>query len=73
MSSAPPPPGLPETDLLGRPLAPAERRLLASYAGLKALLAEDLPPAAAASVREAVAVLWQAVHGLALIADRPEV
>jgi hypothetical protein len=57
-------------DLLGRPLTPAETRLLAAYEALKALAAEDLPPNAAANVREALAALWQAVHGLMLTDER---
>jgi hypothetical protein len=63
----------PAVDLLGRPLSDSERRLLAVYAELKALERESLPPCAAANVREAVAVLWQVVHDLALAADRPDV
>ena len=60
-------------DLLGRPLTESERRLLETYEQLKALLALDLPPTAAANVREAVAALWQAVHNLLLTDDRPDV
>jgi hypothetical protein len=67
-----PAPG-PRTDLLGRPLTADEARLLEAYEGLKALLAHDLPPAAQANVREAVACLWQVVNDLALVSDRPDV
>ena len=62
---------LPAKDLLGRPLAPTEQRLLAAYEGLRALLQEDLPPSAAANVREAAAALWQVMNDLALVSDRP--
>jgi hypothetical protein len=60
-------------DLLGRPLTVAEQRVLAAYEGLKALLQEDLPPCAAANVKEAIATLWQVVNDLALTSDRPDV
>lgn len=60
-------------DLLGKKLTPAEVRLLAAYENLKALLHEDLPPCAAANVKEALAALWQVVHDLALVSDRPDV
>ncbi len=53
-------------DLLGRPLTPAEERLLAVYEELKALCGEDLPPNAAANVRAALALMHNAVNGLAL-------
>ncbi len=61
----------PAKDLLGRPLTPTEQRLLAAYEGLKALLHEDLPPSAAANVKEAAAALWQVMNDLALVSDRP--
>lgn len=63
----------PAKDLLGKPLTPAEQRLLAAYEGLKALLKEDLAPCADAAVKEAIACLWQAVHDLCLLEDRPEI
>jgi hypothetical protein len=65
----------PETrkDLLGKPLTAVEKRLLAAYDSLEALLALDLPPTAAANVREAVAALWQAVHNLLITDERPDV
>ena len=69
-SSAPSPAA---KDLLGRPLSGVEQRVLAAYEGLKALLKEDLPPCAAANVREAIATLWQVVNDLALVSDRPDV
>ena len=55
------------TDLLGNALTPAEERLLAVYEELKALAGEDdLPPTAQANVRAALALLHNAVNGLAL-------
>lgn len=63
---------LPTKDLLGRPLTVVEQRLLAAYEGLKALQNEELPPCAAANVKEALAALWQVVHELALNEDRPD-
>jgi hypothetical protein len=68
-----PNPPSPAKDLLGRNLTPAEKRLLAAYEDLKALLQEDLPPCAAANVKEALAALWQVVHDLALASDRPDI
>lgn len=54
------------TDLLGDPLTPSERRLLDVYTALKALCADDLEPIAAANVRAALALVHNAVNGLAL-------
>ncbi len=54
------------TDLLDRPLSADEERLLAVYEELKALCAVDLPPNAAANVRAALALMHNAVNGLAL-------
>jgi hypothetical protein len=54
------------TDLLGSPLTASESRVLGVYEELKALCAEDLPPNAAANVRAALALMHNAVHGLAL-------
>ena len=54
------------TDLLGSPLTADERRLLAVYDELKALCEADLPPNAAANVRAALALMHNAVNGLAL-------
>ena len=68
-----PPPTPAARDLLGRPLSGVEQRVLAAYEGLKALLKEDLPPCAAANVKEAIASLWQVVNDLALASDRPDV
>lgn len=78
LSEADPTPGFPPTpvpdrDLLGCPLDPVERRLLDVYARLTELAAEDLAPCVAANVKEAVAVLWQALNDLALTSDRPDV
>ena len=53
-------------DLLGRSLTSDEERLLAVYEELKALCSSDLPPNAAANVRAALALMHNAVHGLAL-------
>lgn len=69
-----PPPSHGTTDLLGRALTPTERRLLAVYDELLALLAQDdLPPSVAANLREAAATLWQVVNDLALPRPRPDV
>jgi hypothetical protein len=54
------------TDLLDRPLSPEEERLLAVYEELKALCAVELAPSAAANVRAALALMHNAVNGLAL-------
>jgi hypothetical protein len=54
------------TDLLGRELTADEARLLAVYGELKALCERDLPPNAAANVRAALALMHNAVNGLAL-------
>jgi hypothetical protein len=53
-------------DLLGNELTEPEQRLLGVYEGLKQLCADDLPPVAAANVRAALALVHQAVNGLAL-------
>jgi hypothetical protein len=53
-------------DLLGAEMSPEEERLLAVYEELKGLCAEDLPPNAAANVRAALALMHNAVNGLAL-------
>jgi hypothetical protein len=53
-------------DLLGTTLTASEERLLAVYEELKALCAEDLPPNAAANARAALALIHNAVNGLAL-------
>jgi hypothetical protein len=54
------------TDLIGGELTASEERLLAVYEELKALCEEELAPIAAANVRAALAVLHNAVNGLAL-------
>jgi hypothetical protein len=54
------------TDLIGGELTASEERLLAVYEELKALCNEDLPPIAAANVRAALALMHNAVNGLAL-------
>lgn len=61
------------TDVLGTPLTDAEQKLLSAYDTLAALMDEDLSPAAAAGVAEAVASLWQVLNDLALTDDRPGV
>jgi hypothetical protein len=53
-------------DLLGNELTESELRLLGVYEGLKRLCEDDLPPVAAANVRAALALVHQAVNGLAL-------
>ena len=54
------------TDLLGGAMTDDEARLLAVYDELKALCESDLPPSAAANVRAALALMHNAVNGLAL-------
>jgi hypothetical protein len=53
-------------DLLGNELTESELRLLGVYEDLKRLCDDDLPPVAAANVRAALALVHQAVNGLAL-------
>jgi Family of unknown function (DUF6052) len=53
-------------DLLGNELTESELRLLGVYEDLKRLCEDDLPPVAAANVRAALALIHQAVNGLAL-------
>ncbi len=53
-------------DLLGSPLSPQEERLLSVYEELKSLAAADLPPNAHANVQAALALMHNAVSGLAL-------
>ena len=53
-------------DLLGNELTESELRLLGVYEDLKRLCEDDLPPVAAANVRAALALVHQAVNGLAL-------
>jgi hypothetical protein len=56
-----------DTDLLGKPLTTAERDLLAAYDALKVLAArDDLPPAAARNVKQALAAMWQVTNNLDL-------
>ena len=59
-------------DLVGREMTPVERRLLKAMRGLGDLLKEDLPPSAAANVKEAFAALWIAVDDLGLVYARPD-
>jgi hypothetical protein len=55
------------TDLIGGEMTATEVRLLAVYEELKALCEDDsLPPTAAANVRAALALMHNAVNGLAL-------
>jgi hypothetical protein len=53
-------------DLLGDELTESEQQLLGVYEDLKRLCEDDLPPVAAANVRAALALIHQAVNGLAL-------
>jgi hypothetical protein len=53
-------------DLLGNELTESELQLLGVYEDLKRLCEDDLPPVAAANVRAALALIHQAVNGLAL-------
>ena len=54
-------------DLLGGEMTASEQRLLAVYDELKALAGDDeLPPVAQANVRAALALMHNAVNGLAL-------
>jgi Family of unknown function (DUF6052) len=53
-------------DLLGDELTESEQRLLDVYEDLKRLCEDDLPPVAAANVRAGLALIHQAVNGLAL-------
>ena len=54
-------------DLLGREMTPSEERVLAVYDELKALCGdEELPPVAQANVRAALALMHNAVNGMAL-------
>jgi hypothetical protein len=57
------------TDLLGRELTATETELLGAYDALRALLATDLPPCAAAGVRAALAPLAVVVTDLGLRFD----
>ncbi|MCX6462191.1 MAG: hypothetical protein NTW05_01165 [Pseudonocardiales bacterium] len=54
------------TDLLGRATTAEEDTLLAVHDGLRALLAADLPPCAAAGVRAALAHVAVVVTDLGL-------
>ena len=53
-------------DLVGNELTESELRLLGVYEDLKRLCDDDLPPVGAANVRAALALVHQAVNGLAL-------
>jgi hypothetical protein len=55
------------TDLLGNPLTEQEQELLSIYEALKKLAArDDLSPAVARSVRQALSAMWQATNDLNL-------
>ncbi len=54
------------TDLLHNEFTAEERKILAVYEQLKELVAEDLPPTAAANLRDALASVSIVVTGLAL-------
>jgi hypothetical protein len=53
-------------DLLGNEMSAAEVRLLAVYDELQGLCSDDLPPIAHANVQAALALMHNAVNGLAL-------
>jgi hypothetical protein len=53
-------------DLLGNEMTASEERILAVYAELKALCAEDLAPNAEANLRAALALMHNLVNGLGL-------
>ncbi len=64
----------PSRDLLGRPLSPRERELIALYADLERLSAAgDLPPCALMNVRQAMVMLWNACVDLDLLCAEPAV
>ena len=52
-------------DLLGRPIADTDAKLLEIYRELKTLAARsDLPPCAERNVKKALACMWQVVNDL---------
>ena len=54
-------------DLLGRPIADTDAKLLEIYRELKTLAARsDLPPCAERNVKKALACMWQVVNDLNL-------
>jgi hypothetical protein len=53
-------------DLLGNEMSASEEQLLGVYEQLKDLCNQDLPPVAASNIRAALALVHQAVNGLAL-------
>lgn len=57
------------TDLLNKPLEPADLAVLAVYRQLKDLLAANLPPFAQANLRDALASVSVVVTGAALTYD----
>ena len=55
---------MPDTDLLGTPIAELDAQMLRLYRELKDLAARtDLPPYAERNVKKALACLWQIVNG----------
>jgi Family of unknown function (DUF6052) len=54
------------SDLLGSEMTANEERILAVYEELKSLAGTDLPPNARANVQAALALMHNAVNGLAL-------
>ena len=60
------------TDLLGNALSADERELVDIYTRLKTLSSrDDLPPVAAANVKQAMVLMWNACNDLALICEEP--
>lgn len=57
-------------DLLNNPITADETDLLAVYAQLKSLVVRDLPPTAAANLRDALASVSIVVTALALDDER---
>ena len=54
-------------DLLGRPIADTDAKLLEIYRELKTLAARsDLPPCAERNVKKALACMWQVANDLDL-------
>ena len=54
-------------DLLGRPIADTDAKLLEIYRELKTLAGRtDLPPCAERNVKKALACMWQVVNDLNL-------
>ncbi|MCA8950996.1 MAG: hypothetical protein KDE27_15940 [Planctomycetes bacterium] len=62
-----------KTDLLGNELTADERELLELYERTVSLSRrDDLPPVAAANVKQAMVLLWNACNDLALLCESPD-